>query len=160
MYYDYAGSPPRMRGKPYDTAPGEGSVGITPADAGKTKSPKIPIPETADHPRGCGENQLRLQLRQSMRGSPPRMRGKPQNFRSRKSPKRITPADAGKTLRRQGRNTHRWDHPRGCGENFRRLLEPVNRPGSPPRMRGKPNLSTRYLVNARITPADAGKTCE
>ena len=32
----------------------------------------------------------------------------------------------------------RWDHPRGCGENF--LLEPFRR------------------INLGITPADAGKT--
>ena len=49
----------------------------------------------------------------------------------------ITPADAGKTLRRQERNTPRWDHPRGCGENFFGAFEFGQVPGSPPRMRGK-----------------------
>ena len=50
---------------------------------------------------------------------------------------RITPADAGKTLYNDGMDGRRPDHPRGCGENTQSSDSEDNRPGSPPRMRGK-----------------------
>ena len=50
----------------------------------------------------------------------------------------ITPADAGKTVYPAVSARYRWDHPRGCGENFAGVV-------------------TRTLP-AGITPADAGKT--
>ena len=52
----YLGSPPQVRGKQLLLFLPEAICRITPAGAGKTKSPRMPIPETADHPRRCGEN--------------------------------------------------------------------------------------------------------
>ena len=72
--------------------------------------------------------------------------------------KRITPADAGKTIRGVlPYNQHR-DHPRGCGENEWCFTFGINNIGSPPRMRGKLNAMTTFKMWQRITPADAGKT--
>ena len=92
------GSPPRMRGKPFADAFCEPIYGITPADAGKTKGLRLRAKRREDHPRGCGEN-LRVRAGSIRpRGSPPRMRGK-LCLKMRKLPvRRITPADAGKTL--------------------------------------------------------------
>ena len=50
---------------------------------------------------------------------------------------RITPADAGKTVRSRERMDEPWDHPRGCGENGSRHKVWDAYEGSPPRMRGK-----------------------
>ena len=53
------GSPPRMRGKQgKDDISGEVD-GITPADAGKTKTNQRTAKHDEDHPRGCGENIFR-----------------------------------------------------------------------------------------------------
>ena len=106
-----------MRGKQALNARYAGTVGITPADAGKTLQYALQHRAVQDHPRGCGENQSATFLCASVRGSPPRMRGKPFEAASRVTAKGITPADAGKTFIKWGlRHTIR-DHPRGCGEN-------------------------------------------
>ncbi len=110
---------------------------ITPADAGKTLSVRLAPSAFQDHPRGCGENATLRQPIGATRGSPPRMRGKPP-FRLRScSQSRITPADAGKTLRSLASVRSSQDHPRGCGENSNAFMKIALSPGSPPRMRGK-----------------------
>ena len=72
--------------------------------------------------------------------------------------RRITPADAGKTRKHDPGAQIERDHPRGCGEN--RLMPQLGRiqSGSPPRMRGKRNISSLREDHNGITPADAGKT--
>ena len=91
------GSPPRMRGKRFCVSASRLLDGITPADAGKTRSKRTQHRGSRDHPRGCGENRFVYRLVVHSSGSPPRMRGKPQCHRVRKPPAGITPADAGKT---------------------------------------------------------------
>ena len=86
-----------MRGKP---ASGRGIVewdGITPADAGKTKTLTFTFEGREDHPRGCGENHSATKPSLRANGSPPRMRGKRHRKGGRKKHMGITPADAGKT---------------------------------------------------------------
>ena len=71
--------------------------GITPADAGKTE-PLGCLPFfVQDHPRGCGENLPDFKFSGDVKGSPPRMRGKPDSGTSAPKLSGITPADAGKT---------------------------------------------------------------
>ena len=50
------GSPPRMRGKLHGPRRHGENRGITPADAGKTRTRPNPNNVRQDHPRGCGEN--------------------------------------------------------------------------------------------------------
>ena len=117
FYVKYDGSPPRMRGKlPYPTCFFV-RVGITPADAGKTPSCTTFAPLVQDHPRGCGENFYKVGLAAYGTGSPPRMRGKRCPIKAIRGERRITPADAGKTLILDAENLDSRDHPRGCGEN-------------------------------------------
>ena len=132
---------------------------ITPADAGKTRRQSRKSVTARDHPRGCGENSPFAVATRFLTGSPPRMRGKPigQNYNG--FPIGITPADAGKTYRRNYPPQCPRDHPRGCGENRTDCYDVRLRKGSPPRMRGKPLFSALGGNNSRITPADAGKTC-
>ena len=98
------GSPPRMRGKPLRKVADDVCAGITPADAGKTFCLTGQNPPTEDHPRGCGENGYLTTLAAWMMGSPPRMRGKPHLIYGIALLSGITPADAGKTLKRSFRN--------------------------------------------------------
>ena len=95
---EQAGSPPRMRGKPFLQCKVFLQYRITPADAGKTALPTGRSLWRRDHPRGCGENLQNLPTLISTVGSPPRMRGKRGLDRRRDPSGRITPADAGKTV--------------------------------------------------------------
>ena len=97
MYYDYAGSPPRMRGKQSSESEDKRPLRITPADAGKTTCQGRRRRRTKDHPRGCGENLPIPDKRLGTLGSPPRMRGKHIFHWYSGICARITPADAGKT---------------------------------------------------------------
>ena len=71
---------------------------------------------------------------------------------------RITPAYAGKTKTEKGEPKKEQDHPRVCGENLLVLFFGLTPLGSPPRMRGKLQLSGLWYLGTRITPAYAGKT--
>ena len=93
------GSPPRMRGKHQGNRNIFCKMRITPADAGKTSKPESVGSDTPDHPRGCGENAVQIHRGRQPDGSPPRMRGKQGTRTESVTGTRITPADAGKTLR-------------------------------------------------------------
>ena len=86
------------------------------------------------------------------------MRGKPLAPAREGGKLGITPADAGKTSRRNANACLSWDHPRGCGENCMDDCIYGMEEGSPPRMRGKLELFGNPEPFNRITPADAGKT--
>ena len=94
------------------------SIGITPADAGKTIVYAVNAAYTWDHPRGCGENRPHGKKVSLFAGSPPRMRGKLPLHNAIIAHFRITPADAGKTSMMSMQDRRKQDHPRGCGENF------------------------------------------
>ena len=74
--------------------------GITPAYAGKSCTHSCVEIHSWDHPRVCGEKFLFWGLRHSMRGSPPRMRGKGWGGVALRCSPGITPAYAGKRLKR------------------------------------------------------------
>ena len=147
-----------MRGKRYFRQDDAMQGRITPADAGKTKGFNVDVDGLKDHPRGCGENTFEKMQKIRKQGSPPRMRGKPEQYWDGDFTLGITPADAGKTNGCGTSKKRTEDHPRGCGENPMRRRMQASGIGSPPRMRGKPRHNTAYQCYARITPADAGKT--
>ena len=94
------GSPPRMRGKGTAVTAADWASRITPAHAGKSNLQKTRDIATQDHPRACGEKTWMTQTKPNILGSPPRMRGKGIfNFFCPLS-MRITPAHAGKRLKR------------------------------------------------------------
>ena len=137
-----------MRGKP-DHRPWQGTVrGITPADAGKTTPTQSMRLSRWDHPRGCGENAGTASVSYPPPGSPPRMRGKPDEVTAYQAEARITPADAGKTSSAFSPYFSSQDHPRGCGENLEQLRFDTSILGSPPRMRGKlPKIDANCTVS-------------
>ena len=111
------GSPPRMRGKQCKTPAEVWEQRITPAHAGKTYTIGTKGTRKQDHPRACGENAPTLTLFSSMKGSPPRMRGKPWDSVQPERRVGITPAHAGKTVTAPPFKSSSRDHPRACGEN-------------------------------------------
>ncbi len=92
-----SGSSPRMRGKPGPHRPARTRPGIIPAHAGQTRRTRPTSWPRSDHPRACGANRWDSNPTEKSRGSSPRMRGKPVNFRRRRLPSRIIPAHAGQT---------------------------------------------------------------
>ena len=93
----HQGSPPRMRGKPVTKQLWHRRVGITPADAGKTRHAMLAANRRWDHPRGCGENGAIKDSGNRTKGSPPQVRGKHADSIRAIGKIRITPAGAGKT---------------------------------------------------------------
>ena len=160
--YDYGnntaqGSPPRMRGKETWTRPMPIYSRITPAYAGKSTPPSAFRLSRWDHPRVCGEKSLAYGLWYAKLGSPPRVRGKAQRHAGLLLPAGITPACAGKrrSIGRLSQPTR--DHPRVCGEKALSTFSSRKNSGSPPRMRGKVDLSLKVVRVLGITPAYAGK---
>ena len=152
------GSPPRMRGKVATKTACLAISGITPAYAGKSIFCISGAQRRRDHPRVCGEKSKTALSYDSIRGSPPRMRGKGSNFVQIETFAGITPAYAGKRGKPMHAASEMWDHPRVCGEKARTSAPRLPATGSPPRMRGK-GTAPRHLVQCcRITPAYAGKS--
>ena len=97
------GSPPRVRGKHGPGLQAGIWQRITPACAGKTLFVFSTPRSTWDHPRVCGENYIYLADTYRVQGSPPRVRGKPSLTLILAISFRITPACAGKTIKRNMR---------------------------------------------------------
>ena len=91
-------------------------------------------------------------------GSPPRVRGKVTGFHYHARYMGITPACAGKRLCRTHATPITKDHPRVCGEKNVYYELGQQKPGSPPRVRGKADISQNCACFFRITPACAGKS--
>ena len=94
------GSPPRMRGKVVLRSENPLCRGITPAYAGKRRSIGRLSQPTRDHPRVCGEKCSSVRSASHRRGSPPRVRGKVCDLTIIRVHHGITPAYAGKRLKR------------------------------------------------------------
>ena len=131
------GSPPRMRGKVTRNGNIIRPWGITPAYAGKRHVCSAPCKGMGDHPRVCGEKQVKAAPLTGAAGSPPRMRGKVLHKDSAPLDIGITPAYAGKRPMPEERSPVIRDHPRVCGEKPVERWVIVELTGSPPRMRGK-----------------------
>ena len=98
--YHAMGSPPRVRGKVLPLLVLLPVVGITPACAGKRFACALWPCIAWDHPRVCGEKRLEIISMHLVRGSPPRVRGKGTLAVQDEPQFRITPACAGKRLKR------------------------------------------------------------
>ena len=94
------GSPPHVRGKVACKVQAVCYEGITPACAGKRGCPHSGPGTTRDHPRVCGEKTMPRSELPTTSGSPPRMRGKGTAPCDGQSGDGITPAYAGKRLKR------------------------------------------------------------
>ena len=100
----FPGSPPRWRGKASRPGLLFEIPRITPALAGKSGSLCPQDRSRGDHPRVGGEKQCAFHFFGVLGGSPPRWRGKDRRFLGAERPRRITPALAGKRLKRSHRS--------------------------------------------------------
>ena len=94
------GSPPHVRGKDRLWQKRFHEVGITPACAGKRRAQDRQDPPRGDHPRMCGEKVSSTSPIKCLKGSPPHVRGKAEKNGTFCPGVRITPACAGKRLKR------------------------------------------------------------
>ena len=157
-HHTAAGSPPRMRERPFAQCTHKTHIRITPAYAGKTHLVSVEITAYRDHPRVCGKDLRRLIKLRGKRGSPPRMRERRRLTIANRASIGITPAYAGKTGAKGEFSFRPWDHPRVCGKDLLSVVRRVRRWGSPPRMRERLRVPVPYHVRYGITPAYAGKT--
>ena len=131
------GSPPHVRGKGFPPKQAVSTARITPAYAGKSALRCCRGRCRWDHPRTCGEKWTVAEGLVYDMGSPPHMRGKGQQSIVDRQTSRITPAHAGKRVRKCDRFFITQDHPRTCGEKSSAAFNSDWSLGSPPHMRGK-----------------------
>ena len=156
--YAKTGSPPHVRGRAQRRYLLWRLAGITPACAGKRKTPLENGFRPGDHPRMCGEEPLRERPKLRRMGSPPHVRGRAEIRIRHPGTERITPACAGKSRWNASIATLAWDHPRMCGEERGFLARPHRGTGSPPHVRGRVCPPIIRPGGAGITPACAGKS--
>ena len=147
-----------MRGTPTDAPTWRRVRGIIPAYAGNTFGPCRRTLLCRDHPRVCGEHFADGTRAEPFQGSSPRMRGTLQPQLLVRPRPGIIPAYAGNTIAVMFSRIDVRDHPRVCGEHFRRVSVASTLQGSSPRMRG---TLTIELVDGKaggIIPAYAGNT--
>ena len=152
------GSSPRMRGKRQRLPQPRCQRRIIPAHAGQTRALGSSPSFRADHPRACGANKRWARGVPSLRGSSPRMRGKPDLIGAGGPRGRIIPAHAGQTPTAVRFPLFPPDHPRACGANPIFSACRWTHFGSSPRMRGKPRAMNANADRVRIIPAHAGQT--
>ena len=92
------------------------SVRITPACAGKSAWLWVDVDFLGDHPRVCGEKDCVREAINQLTGSPPRVRGKEWFRDENLQQPGITPACAGKSVKKTSWIFVVRDHPRVCGE--------------------------------------------
>ena len=112
------GTSPRMRGKLFRELRNRGILRNIPAYAGKTLPLGHSPAQRPEHPRVCGENQLRCRGLFQRCGTSPRMRGKLTPKDTKIGDYRNIPAYAGKTKRGDITHGRESEHPRVCGENI------------------------------------------
>lgn len=106
--YRREGSPPRMRGRPDHSYVMNFDLRFTPAHAGKTCQVGRFLARRWVHPRTCGEDST-ISAPVSLRvGSPPHMRGRQDGNPDKPHYHGLTPAHAGKTLKKW--RNHRISH--------------------------------------------------
>ena len=147
-----------MRGTPAEPCHHAVERGIIPAYAGNTSHICGARHCHWDHPRVCGEHSTARPRRPPRPGSSPRMRGTPGPDRQGRLAAGIIPAYAGNTMTPLDTVSHRWDHPRVCGEHLFMSANCIVCWGSSPRMRGTPRTVRRSSTFQGIIPAYAGNT--
>ena len=156
--YRGPGSPPRARGRRLSPLSLCLLAGLTPACAGTTDGGGVLAPAVWAHPRVRGDD-CRGRLRvPSVRGSPPRARGRRHLLGRYRGEVRLTPACAGTTGTPSRGCRPAAAHPRVRGDDplgdvFGHLEQ-----GSPPRARGRLEVDESGGLAFGLTPACAGTT--
>ena len=105
----------------------------------------------------CGEQHLITSLYSLYLGSPPRVRGTVASAGSGSSNLRITPACAGNSWSVAGRPRCRWDHPRVCGEQRRKMEYIPPGLGITPACAGNSRLLPGWSISVQDHPRVCGE---
>ena len=170
---------PRACGELHRTRPGiQPPRGSSPRMRGTPGPSSLIFSGHTDHPRACGELPIARPGERAGLGSSPRMRGTRALAKSEFGIIRIIPAHAGNspaTSQTPGACSDHpracgelacqiriWDRPggssRACGELQHGILQPLDRVGSSPRMRGTRSRIDSHGLGLRIIPAHAGNS--
>ena len=152
------GSSPLTRGKPHPGRPPRDRRRLIPAHAGKTHGRSQRHLHVGAHPRSRGENSRVSPSPESVPGSSPLTRGKPDQDAKLTHIERLIPAHAGKTTTTRATRSRSKAHPRSRGENYGVEIELFDGYGSSPLTRGKPCARLEQDGDRRLIPAHAGKT--
>ena len=153
-----SGSSPHVRGALRAGRFSGTFAGIIPACAGSTNAQRFSKCLLWDHPRMCGEHDFQSFVVPFGLGSSPHVRGALITLTIRSFRIGIIPACAGSTDLRSHSTFRAWDHPRMCGEHWRKREKFVSMPGSSPHVRGAPVIVMCILTSCGIIPACAGST--
>ena len=153
-----AGSSPRVRGRPRCSRGVRLWAGLIPASAGQTSGPPGPADASTAHPRECGADPRLGHARQGLRGSSPRVRGRLWLSVLMRKRKGLIPASAGQTRSQSACPAPCGAHPRECGADRPGWVDCQIRPGSSPRVRGRPLGGAASKARERLIPASAGQT--
>ena len=152
------GSSPRVRGLPVRTSSILPCQRIIPARAGFTAFFGVCCGGGWDHPRACGVYMRPRLMKESPRGSSPRVRGLHPEEKHVHEGNGIIPARAGFTFGWQVTAKLKVDHPRACGVYVLETVSSALGEGSSPRVRGLLSNRTNTLSTGGIIPARAGFT--
>ena len=133
----FLGSSPRVRGRPRHPGADTASTGLIPAGAGQTMELSSPICSGRAHPRGCGADRCCAFAMVRVRGSSPRVRGRPSPPLFGRVRPGLIPAGAGQTFSVYPLPAGTRAHPRGCGADALRVVHGEAELGSSPRVRGR-----------------------
>ena len=131
------GSPPRVRSRRRGSGSVGGWRGITSACAEQTAPDALDADLRRDHLRVCGADVLTGALRNSGRGSPPRVRSRHRHMIADTAGDGITSACAEQTPSRTPKTPNCWDHLRVCGADLVFSDNSEASAGSPPRVRSR-----------------------
>ena len=131
---------------------------LIPAHAGSTGSGPSGRSSTPAHPRSRGEHTERSPLESLKTGSSPLTRGAHRNIATLERCRRLIPAHAGSTDRRNQLSPPFPAHPRSRGEHCIEVLNKAHPAGSSPLTRGAPAHAWRVHLRGGLIPAHAGST--
>ena len=129
-----------------------------PACAGNRDQPGWGFKRITVHPRVCGEQRARSNLKHDVSGSSPRVRGTGPDHDDDIRPPRFIPACAGNRTRGVRRWVRLPVHPRVCGEQGPTTMTTFARRGSSPRVRGTGLVAFDDGFAFRFIPACAGNS--
>ena len=147
-----------MWGKRFPLFFGESYNRSTPTRVGKTHATGAALPGAPVHPHACGENAYKLNVRDAVRGPPPRVWGKQTSTALGQVHLRSTLTRVGKTLGGRLLTSATKVHPHACGENELSSILALRRTRSTPTRVGKTISPAQISTAQRSTPTRVGKT--
>ncbi len=152
------GSSPRVRGTGPKAHRRNTICRFIPACAGNSSPATHRARHASVHPRVCGEQLGRANLRTNTAGSSPRVRGTACQVTTYRPLSRFIPACAGNSHHARPPVSPVTVHPRVCGEQGSKTKLPPSVSGSSPRVRGTVLGKPHQLLVARFIPACAGNS--